>query len=97
MSLIVDRHTDQVPLAAAIKNTVNMSVRAVGMIVTAKQAEHVIASGAADAVALGRAFIDNPHWPYEAARVLGKGLEYPPQYARAAPQALQGIAMQSAA
>lgn len=87
----------QVPLAAAIKKTVNMSVRAVGMIVTAKQAEHVIASGAADAVALGRAFIDNPHWPYEAARVLGKELEYPPQYARAAPKAWPGFELKGAA
>lgn len=86
----------QVPLAAAIKKTVNMSVRAVGMIVTARQAEEVIASGAADAVALGRAFIDNPHWPYEAARVLGREVEYPPQYARAAPKAWPGFALKNA-
>ncbi|MFA7668596.1 MAG: NADH:flavin oxidoreductase/NADH oxidase [Burkholderiaceae bacterium] len=73
----------QVEHAAAVKNAVNIPVRAVGMIVTPQQAEGIIASGEADSVALARAFLDNPHWPYEAARVLGAELSYPPQYARA--------------
>jgi NADH:flavin oxidoreductases, Old Yellow Enzyme family len=73
----------QLEFAAAVKQRVNIPVRAVGMIVTPQQAEAVIASGTADSVALGRAFLDNPHWPYEAARVLGATLSYPAQYARA--------------
>ncbi len=83
----------QVGLAQAVKNAVTIPVRAVGMIVTAKQAEEIIASGAADVVALGRAFLDNPHWPYEAARVLGVELSYPRQYARAESKLWPGAAL----
>jgi 2,4-dienoyl-CoA reductase-like NADH-dependent reductase (Old Yellow Enzyme family) len=80
----------QVPFAGEIKKAVGICVRAVGMIVTAQQADDIIASGAVDAVTLARAFIDNPHWPYEAARVLGEELSYPPQYARAEPKLWPG-------
>lgn len=83
----------QVPFAAAIKREVKMVVRAVGMIVTAAQAEDVLESGAADAVTMARAFIDNPHWPYEAARVLNEEIAYPPQYARASPRLWPGSAL----
>ncbi|MEO6986708.1 MAG: oxidoreductase, partial [Paralcaligenes sp.] len=65
------------------------------MIVTAQQAEEILVSGAADAVTLARAFIDNPHWPYEAARVLGEDLVYPVQYARAAPKLWPGSAFKN--
>lgn len=87
----------QVHLAGEVRKAVGIPVRAVGMIVTAQQAEEVIASGAADLVALGRAFIDNPHWPLEAAQVLGAELAYPPQYARAAPGAWPGAALKACA
>lgn len=73
----------QVPLARQVKDAVGIPVWAVGMIVAPEQAESIIADGDADAVAMARAFLDNPHWPYEAARVLGESLSYPPQYARA--------------
>lgn len=85
----------QVPFASAIKAKTKMVVRAVGMIVTPKQAEEVLVSGAADAVALARAFLDNPHWPYEAARVLGATIDYPPQYVRSAPKLWPGSALKS--
>lgn len=80
----------QVSYAGQVKQAVKIPVRAVGMIVTARQAEEIISSGAADTVALARAFLDNPHWPYEAAQVLGAELPYPPQYARAAPKLWPG-------
>lgn len=83
----------QVEYASKVKAVVQIPVFAVGMIVTAKQAEDILASGAADAVALARAFIDNPHWPYEAARVLGAELPYPDQYARAKPALWAGSAL----
>lgn len=35
------------------------------------QAEAIVASGQADLVALGRPLLENPHWPYRAARELG--------------------------
>ena len=45
-----------------------MMTRVVGLIVTAKQAEAILAEGRADMVALARAFLDNPHWAWHAAR-----------------------------
>lgn len=80
----------QVKFAATIKKNVRIPVRAIGMIATPQQAEEIITSGSADAVAIARAFIDNPHWPYEAARVLGHELSYPKQYARAHPKLWPG-------
>ena len=81
----------QVPFAAEVKKAVKtMAVRAVGTIVTPLQAEEILKSGASDAVTLARAFIDNPHWPYEAARVLGEEVYYPHQYERAAPKLWHG-------
>lgn len=85
----------QVPFARAIKAKTKMVVRAVGMIVTPEQAEQVLVSGAADAVALARAFLDNPHWAYEAARVLGAEIDYPPQYVRASHKLWPGSALKS--
>src|SRR3546814_18728987 len=32
----------------------------------------LVRDGKVDLVMLGRALLDNPHWPYEAARALGK-------------------------
>ncbi len=80
----------QVPFARAVREAVDMPVWAVGMIVDPRQAEELVATGSADVVALARAFIDNPHWPYEAARVLGADIEYPRQYARARPSVWPG-------
>lgn len=85
----------QLKYAAAVKEAVQIPVRTVGMIVTPEQAEEIIASGDADAVALGRAFLDNPHWPYEAARVMGVDLPYPPQYARAQTKLWPGSKLKS--
>ena len=61
---------------------------AVGMITEPKQAEEMIASGQADVVLLARALLRDPHWPLRAAHELGvavgEGVEWPPQYQRAA-------------
>lgn len=80
----------QVGLASEVRKAVGIPVRAVGMIVSPQQAEEIVGSGSADWVALGRAFLDNPHWPYEAARVLGASVAYPRQYARSRPEAWPG-------
>lgn len=60
-------------------------VAGVGMIYDPHFAESVIAEGAADAVALARAFLFNPRWACHAAAVLGADVAYPPQWERAAP------------
>jgi len=81
------------PLAGKIKRESGMATRVVGMIVTPKQAEAVVADGKADMVALARAFLDNPHWGWHAATELGADVKRPPQYARAAPAVWPGAAM----
>lgn len=81
-----------VPIAARIRREVGIATRVVGLIATPHQAEQVVASGAADMVALARAFLDRPHWAWEAARVLGSDVKRPPQYARAAPAMWPGAA-----
>ncbi|REG49037.1 2,4-dienoyl-CoA reductase-like NADH-dependent reductase (Old Yellow Enzyme family) [Paraburkholderia sp. BL6669N2] len=74
----------QVPFAAEVKANVGIHTRAVGMIAEANQAEEIIASGQADTVAVGRAFLDNPRWVWHAAERLGAEdqMTYPPQYER---------------
>ena len=58
-----------------------------------KQAEEVIAEGKADMVALARAVLDNPHWGWYAAQVLGAETKRPPQYLRAGSKLWPGMAM----
>jgi 2,4-dienoyl-CoA reductase-like NADH-dependent reductase (Old Yellow Enzyme family) len=75
----------QVPFAKAIKDATGLAVMAVGMIVEARQAEEIVASGAADFVALARPMLDNPRWGIHAAAELGDDIAYPPPYIRARP------------
>ena len=82
-----------VAFAAKVKREVGIATRAVGLIVTPKQAEEVIAQGQADMVALARGFLDNPHWGWHAAQVLGAEVARPPQYQRVAPKVWPGAAM----
>jgi 2,4-dienoyl-CoA reductase-like NADH-dependent reductase (Old Yellow Enzyme family) len=70
----------QVPFAEMIRREVGIPVIAVGLITTPEQAESVIREGKADIVALGRAFIQNPHWTWDAARKLGGRIHLPDNY-----------------
>lgn len=79
-----------VPIAAKIKSETDMAVRVVGQITEAIQAEDIIATGQADMVALARALLDNPRWPWHAAQALGAHLDYPPPYARSHPDLWPG-------
>ena len=67
-----------------------MVVIAVGMIADPQQAEAIVASGRADAVALARSVLDDPNWPHHAAIVLGAPEALPKQYERAAKSAWPG-------
>lgn len=60
------------------------------MIVTPEQAEEIVGSGKADLVAIARAALANPRWPWEAAHILGAPIEIPPQYLRASSSAWPG-------
>ncbi|HET9822933.1 MAG TPA: NADH:flavin oxidoreductase/NADH oxidase [Burkholderiaceae bacterium] len=76
----------QVPLAEQVKAAVNVPVIAVGLITEPEQAEAVVAEGRADAVALARAMLYDPRWPWHAAAALGAQVTAPPQYWRAQPR-----------
>ncbi|KAB0265337.1 NADH:flavin oxidoreductase/NADH oxidase [Microvirga brassicacearum] len=80
----------QVSFAHTVKQKTNLVVRAVGLIVAPEQAEEIVASGKADLVAIARAALANPRWPWEAAHVLGAPIEIPPQYQRASSSAWPG-------
>lgn len=79
-----------VPFAQTVKAKSGMPTRAVGLIATPKRAEAIVAEGKADMVALARAMLDNPHWGWNAAKVLGAEVARPKQYQRAAPKAWPG-------
>lgn len=70
----------QVPLARAIRNTLDVPTIAVGRLDDPILANAVIGNEDADLVAVGRGMLRNPHWALEAATVLGKETEIPKQY-----------------
>jgi 2,4-dienoyl-CoA reductase-like NADH-dependent reductase (Old Yellow Enzyme family) len=72
----------QVHLAKTIKQNTNMVIRAVGMITDPIKANEIIINNDADMVAMARAFLTNPRWVWDAAKVLKEDIEVPPQYAR---------------
>ncbi|GGP71002.1 MULTISPECIES: NADH:flavin oxidoreductase/NADH oxidase [Shewanella] len=78
----------QVPFAEAIKQAVDIPVIAVGLIDNPKVADEIIASGKADAVALARGILYNPHWVWHAAAELGQQVTAPPQYLRSSPHGI---------
>jgi 2,4-dienoyl-CoA reductase-like NADH-dependent reductase (Old Yellow Enzyme family) len=56
---------------------------AVGLVTSPEQADHVIRSGQADLVLLGRELLRDPHFPLRAAKALGHDGPWPRQYLRA--------------
>jgi len=81
-----------VQFAEKVKREAGIATRTVGLIATPKQAEAIIAEGKADMVALARAMLDDPHWGWRAAHVLGAEVARPKQYQRAAPKVWAGAA-----
>jgi NADPH2 dehydrogenase len=82
-----------VPIAEEVRRATGIATRTVGLIVMPKQADEVIAAGKADMVALARAVLDNPHWGWYAAQVLGAETKRPLQYLRASSKLWPGMAM----
>ncbi len=81
----------QVPHAARIKAEVGLPTIAVGLITDAAQAEAIVASGEADAVALARAMLYDPRWPWHAAATLGAKVHAPKQYWRSQPREFKDL------
>jgi NADPH2 dehydrogenase len=75
-----------VPIAARVRKEVGIPTRTVGLIVKPEQAEEIVATGQADMISAARAFLDDPHWGWHAAKALGAEVARPPQYARAGPK-----------
>jgi 2,4-dienoyl-CoA reductase-like NADH-dependent reductase (Old Yellow Enzyme family) len=76
----------QVPLAKSIRRATALPTMAVGLITDANQANAIIASGDADLVAMARAMLWNPRWPWHAAATLGAQIHAPKQYWRSPPR-----------
>jgi 2,4-dienoyl-CoA reductase-like NADH-dependent reductase (Old Yellow Enzyme family) len=81
----------QVPLAEQIKAAAGLPTIAVGLVTEPAQAEAIVAEGRADAVALGRAMLFEPHWPWRAAMELGAQVDVPPQYWRSQPREAKAL------
>jgi 2,4-dienoyl-CoA reductase-like NADH-dependent reductase (Old Yellow Enzyme family) len=81
----------QVPFADAVKRATGVNTMAVGLITTPAQAEDIVATGKAELVALARAMLYDPRWPWHAAAELGATVDAPPQYWRSAPQNHAGL------
>ncbi|GAN77530.1 NADH:flavin oxidoreductase/NADH oxidase [Acidisphaera rubrifaciens] len=75
----------QVPLARAVRQATRLPVIAVGLITGYEQAEAILATGDADLIALGRAVLFDPRWPWHAAAHFGAQIRAPKQYLRARP------------
>ncbi len=88
---ITPRPGYQVPFAAAIKKETSMPVITVGLITEPAQAETILETGQADMVALGRAMLYNPRWPWHAAASMGEKIDAPGQYWRSAPHGVKGL------
>jgi len=82
----------QVPFAEAIRREApGLHVIAVGEITDPRQAQEIVASGKADMVALGRAMLYEPRWPWHAAAALGAAVVAPRQYWRSEPGEHKGL------
>ncbi len=81
----------QVPFAMAIRDAVQVPVIAVGLITEPAQAEEIVATGQADAVAVARGILYDPRWPWHAAAALGAQLTPAPQYLRCEPREQRGL------
>ena len=75
----------QTRFAERVRQEAGIPSGAVGMITQPAQAEHILRTGQADLVMLGRELLRDPRWPLHAAEVLGDGnVPWPAPYLRAA-------------
>ncbi|MGE0799651.1 MAG: NADH:flavin oxidoreductase/NADH oxidase [Lautropia sp.] len=75
----------QTGFAAVVRRAVRMPVVTVGLISEPSQAEEIVRRGDADLVAMARAFLREPRWPWRAAAELGGLVAVAPQLSRAIP------------
>lgn len=80
----------QTVFAERIRKQAGIATAAVGFITSPAQADHIVRTGQADVVLLGRELLRNPYWALAAAKELGHGVPWPNQYLRAAPAGSSG-------
>jgi 2,4-dienoyl-CoA reductase-like NADH-dependent reductase (Old Yellow Enzyme family) len=81
----------QIAFAARIRKETGLPTIGVGLITEPSQAEAIVAGGEADLVALARAMLFDPRWPWHAAAQLGAQVQAPPQYWRSQPRELKEL------
>src|SRR5581483_8915951 len=81
----------KVPLARAVKAAAGLPTVAVGLITEYDQAEAIVASGDADLIAIARAILYDPRWPWHAAAHLGASVKAPKQYLRSQPRRFRNL------
>ena len=80
----------QTEFAARVRHEAGIPAAAVGLITSPAQADHIVRTGQADLVLLGREMLRDPYWPMHAAQTLGQTAIWPMQYLRAAPAGSTG-------
>lgn len=73
----------QLPFAERVRKEAGLKTMAVGLILSARQAEEALQAGRADLIAIGREALYDPNWPVHGARELGVDPDYalwPQQY-----------------
>ena len=81
----------QVPFARAVRQATGLATMAVGLITDPLQADGIVAAGDADLVALARALLWDPRWPWHAAVALGATVAGPKPYWRGLPREAAGV------
>ncbi|TDV37402.1 2,4-dienoyl-CoA reductase-like NADH-dependent reductase (Old Yellow Enzyme family) [Paraburkholderia caballeronis] len=76
----------QVPFARKVKQETGLTTIAVGLITDPLQANQIVDDGDADMIAMARAMLYDPRWPWHAAAQLGASVSAPPQYWRSQPR-----------
>ena len=76
----------QVPFAQKVKRETGVTTIAVGLITEPQHAERILEEGDADMIAMARAMLYDPRWPWHAAAQLGASVTAPPQYWRSQPR-----------
>ena len=76
----------QTKFAEEVRRKAEIPTAAVGLITSPMQADHIVRTGQADIVLLGREILRNPYWPLMAAHKLGHATTWPVQYLRSMPR-----------
>jgi 2,4-dienoyl-CoA reductase-like NADH-dependent reductase (Old Yellow Enzyme family) len=72
----------QTPFAQKIREETALATGAVGLITEPAQADHIVRTGQADLILLGRLLLRDPAWPLKAAQDLSQDVNWPVRYER---------------